>query len=119
MKNQDQDFLAHIAIPPLHVDPRELTPTDYQIKEVLLGRPMVDTTKVLITTCIKEVFRRMDKDESELIMLRRQNNLMRGYLHGVVGPIDLDNPKITLDATLERRDKGSVQIDSFLGTCQK
>ena len=69
MKNQDQDFLSHIVIPPLHADNKDLTPKDYQIKEVLLGRPIVDTTKVLITRGIKEVFRHMDRDESELIIL--------------------------------------------------
>lgn len=119
MKNQDQDFLAHISIPPPHVDTEDLTPKDYEIKEVLLGRPMVDKTKVLVAMGINEVFKHMDEDESKLIMLRRKKRHMRAYSHGVVGPIDLDNPEITLAMTLEMRDKGSVQIDSFLGACQK
>ena len=70
-QNQDQDFLAHISIPPPHVDIEDLTPKDYQIREVLLGKPMVDTTKVLITMGIKEAFRHMDEDESKLVMLGR------------------------------------------------
>ena len=52
-------------------------------------------------------------------MIRKKNELLQGYFHGVVGPIYLDNPEITLAMTLERRDKGSVQIDSFLVACQK
>ena len=68
---------------------------------------------------IKTVFRHMDKDESKLIMLKKENELIKGYLHRVVGSIDLDNPNITLIATLERGEKGSVSIYSFLGACQK
>ena len=49
MKNQDQDFLAHIAIPPPNANTKDMTPNDYQIKEVILGRTTIDTTKVLIT----------------------------------------------------------------------
>lgn len=115
MKNQDQDLLAHIAIPPPHADTEELTPKDYQIKEIMLGRPMVDTAKAMIITGIKEVFIHMDKDESKLLLLRKQNEFLRGYLHGVVGLIDLDNLEIALVAALETKEKGSVQLDSFLG----
>ncbi len=85
-----------------------LSPKDYQIREVLLGRPTVDTTKVLITMGIKEVFRHMDERESKLIILRRKNELMRGYLLGVVGLIDLENLEITLTVALKMREKGSV-----------
>ncbi len=55
MKNQDQDFLAHIVIPPPHANIKQLNPKDYQIKEVMLGKSMVDTTKVMITMAMKEV----------------------------------------------------------------
>ena len=44
---------------------------------------------------------------------------MRGYFHGLVGPIDMDSLEITLVSALDRREKGSVQIPSFLGTFQK
>lgn len=73
----------------------------------------------MITTVVKKVFKHLDRNESELVMLRKQIDLRRGYLHGAMDPIDLDNPKIYLDAALERREKGSVQIDSFFGACQK
>ena len=69
MKNQDYDLLAHISIPPPYADTEELTPKDYQIKDVMLGRPTVDTTKVMITIGMKEVFRHMDQDELELIIV--------------------------------------------------
>ena len=71
MKNQDYDLLAHIAIPPPHANTEESTPKYYQIKEVMLGRPTVDTAKVMITTGMKEVFKHMDRDEYELLMLQK------------------------------------------------
>ena len=61
----------------------------------------------------------MNRYESKLATLRKKNKLLRGYLHKVVGPIDLDNPKITLTIALERRDKESVQLDSVFCACQK
>ena len=60
MKNQDQDLLAHITIPPPHAYTEELTPKDYQIREIVFGRPTVDTKKVMITTSMKEVFRHVE-----------------------------------------------------------
>ena len=88
-----------------------MTPKDYQITKFLLGKPTVDTNKVMITIGIREVFRHFDDNESELIKLCKKNKLLRGYLHGIVGPLDQDHPKVTLATILERRDKGSVQVD--------
>lgn len=68
-----------------------------------MGRPIIDIAKVMITMGMKEVFRHMDQDEYELIVLRKQNEILRGYLHEIMGPIDLDNLKITLVAKLERK----------------
>ena len=56
MKSQDQDHLAHISIPPPHIEAKELTPKSYQIKKEMVGNPTVDKTKVMIITCMKEVF---------------------------------------------------------------
>lgn len=111
MKNLDQDLLAHIAIPPPYVETEDLTPKDYQIKEVLLGNPTIDMAKVMITMGVREVFRKFDENENELIKLHKENELLRGYLHGIVAPLDQDHPKVTLATTLERRNKGSVQVD--------
>ena len=118
MKNRYQHLLSHITIPPPHDGTRDLTPKDYQIREVLLGKPTIDIAKVMITTGIREVFKYFDDKESELIIFSKENELLRGYLHGIVGPLDQDHPKVTLSLALERRDKGSVHLDSFLGACQ-
>ena len=108
MKNQDQDLLVHIAILPLHVDTKHLTPSGYQIKEELLRKPMVDITKVLITTNMKEVLKHMDRNVLELMMLLKQNDIMRGSLHGIVGPIDPDHLEIILTMTLERKENETI-----------
>lgn len=86
MKNIDHNLFSHVVIPPPHANIEDLTPSDYQNKEVLLGKPTLDTTKVLITMGVKEVFKQVDRFDSELVMLRKQNELWRGYLHEVVGP---------------------------------
>lgn len=49
-----------MAIPPLQTDVEELTPRDYQIKEVMHGKPTLDTAKLMVTTRIKEVFRSLE-----------------------------------------------------------
>lgn len=115
MKNQDQDLLGHITIPP-HVDTKELIPKDYQMKEIILGKPTMDTMKVLITIGLKKVFKYMDRDELDPIILQKKNDLLRGYLNEMVGPIDLDNPKVSLEDALEKK-QGGPQMDSFLDSC--
>ena len=45
LKNHDQDLLAHIAIPLPHVDIEYLTPKNYEIKEIVLGKPTVENNK--------------------------------------------------------------------------
>lgn len=49
MKNQYQDLLTHIFIPPAHAKTKEMTLKDNKIKKVMLGRPTVDITKIMIT----------------------------------------------------------------------
>lgn len=68
----------------------------------MLGRPTIDTTKVMITMGMKEVFRHMERVESELIALRKKNELLRGHLDEIVRPIDLENLKIILLVELEK-----------------
>ena len=63
------------------------------------------------------MFKKMDKNESKLLILRGKNEIMRGYLHGIVGPIDPNHPKITLIVTLQRKQKGLIQMVPFLGAC--
>ena len=93
-KNPYQDYLhIYISILPLYVDVKDLTPSVYQTKEAFLGKPTVDIAIILITTGVKEVFKQVEKYDTELVMLWKQNEPMRGQLHRVLGPIDLDNPK--------------------------
>lgn len=54
MKNQDQDLLAHISIMPPHTDIEELTPKDCQIKEVVIGKPMVETKNIVINMILEK-----------------------------------------------------------------
>ena len=88
MSDQNQDLFTHVAIPPLHEDIEDLTPKDYQINEVFLGKPTMNTTKLVVTTGIKEVFRHLEQDESELLNLWKQNEILRGYFNEVVYFLD-------------------------------
>lgn len=64
MSDQNQDLFSHVAIPPLHVDIEDLTPKDYQIREVVPGKSTVDTAILMVTMGIKEVFRHLEQDET-------------------------------------------------------
>ena len=74
----------------------------------MLGKLALETTKLMVTTGMKEVFRSLEKDGAELITLRQQNEILKGYLSEVVGPLDLANPEETLKLVVERRDRGVV-----------
>lgn len=84
-------------------------------KRVLLGRPTLDIARRMVTMGINEVFRDMEQKEIELRTLRRQIEILRGYLAEVVGPLDPNHPKETLNTIL--REGGSVQSDPFLKAC--
>ena len=58
-----------MAIPPNNVDTESLSAQDYQVKEVILGRPTWDTTRIMVTMEIKEFFRNMEQEEEELCTL--------------------------------------------------
>ncbi len=79
--------------------------------------PTLDTTKVLITMSMKEVFKDMNRNEYDLLMLWKKHELMRGYLYGIVGPTDLG--PMDLDVILEEKENGMVQMDPFLQECQQ
>ena len=65
----NQDLFTYIFIPPLYLDNKYLTPNDYHIKEVFPGKPTMDTTKLMVTIGIKEVFNHLEQDEFELLRL--------------------------------------------------
>ena len=64
MSDQNQELFSHVAISPPHANIEDLTPKYYQIREVMLGKPTVDTTKLMVTTRIKEVFRHLEQDDT-------------------------------------------------------
>ena len=79
----------------------------------MLENPTLDTTRLIVTMGIKEVFKSLDKEGVELKTLCRKNEILRGYLAKVVGPLDPKHPEETLNDALERRDGGGVQLDPF------
>lgn len=119
MSDQNQDLFDHVAISPPHVDINNLTPKNYQIREVMLGKPTVDIAKLMVTIGMKEVFRHLEQDETKLINLWKHNEILRGYLNEVVGPLDPKNIEETLNVALEKREKENVQLDPFLKACQQ
>ncbi|MDF3675419.1 hypothetical protein, partial [Enterobacter hormaechei] len=65
-----QDQILFVRYGQIHNFRRSIT-NDYQIKEVFLGKTSVDIAKLMVTTTIKEVFNHLDKDEAELVKLRK------------------------------------------------
>ena len=63
---KDQDLFAQVAIPLDNIDTKILGAQDHQIKEVILGRPTLDTTILMVTMGIKGVFRNMEQEETKL-----------------------------------------------------
>lgn len=57
---QNQDLFAQVVVPPLDTEVEDLTPHDYQIREVMLGKPTLDTTKLMVTMGMKEVFKSLE-----------------------------------------------------------
>ena len=84
----NQDLFAQVAIPPPDVDVENLGPQDYQIKEVMLGKPTLDTTRLMVTMGIKEVSKILEQEGAKLRTLCRKNEILRGYLAEVIGPLD-------------------------------
>ena len=68
----------------------------------------MDSAKLMVTMGIKEVFRYLEQNKSKLLNLQKYNELLRGYLHEVLGLLDPKNLKDTLGVTLNRRDKENV-----------
>ena len=60
---------------------------------------------------IKKVFQSLDQEGAELKTLHRKNEILRGYLAKVVGPLDHKHHEETLNAAL--RNGGGVHLDHF------
>ena len=74
----------------------------------------------MVTMRIREVLRHLEQDEAELITLQRQNEILKGYLSEVFGPLNPTNLEETLNTTLKgqaKKDKGIGQLDPFLKAC--
>lgn len=55
--NKKHDLIAHISIPSPHVDVSSIEASNFQMEEVILGKPTKDTTKALTTLGLKKVFK--------------------------------------------------------------
>lgn len=117
--DQNQDLFPQVAIPLPDVDVEDLTPHDYKIKEVMLGKPTLDTTKLMVPMGMEEVFRSLEQEGAEVITLRRQKKIVKGYLTKVFGPLDPKHPEETLNVLIERKDRGGVQLDLVLNAFQQ
>ena len=63
---------------------------------------------MMVTTGMKKVFMSLEQDGAELITLQQQNEILKGYLSEVFGPLNPANLEETLKVVVERRDKGAV-----------
>ena len=66
---------------------------------------------------VKEVLNHMEQDEIEIRTLRRQVEILKGYLAKVVGPLDPERPEQTLNTIL--REGEGVRLNPFLKACQE
>ena len=71
----------------------------------------------MMTMGVKEVLKHMERDEIEIQTLRRQVEILKGYLFEVVGPLDPECPEETLNAILKERE--SSRLNPFLRACQE
>ena len=55
LKNRQDDMVAQIAIPLPNAYEEAITPKDYQVQEVILGKPSKDIAKALMTLSLKQV----------------------------------------------------------------
>lgn len=69
MSYQNHNLFSHVSIPPLHADVEELIPKDYQIREVVVGKPTLDTAKLMVKNGIREMFRHLEQDDTKLTTL--------------------------------------------------
>ena len=54
LSDLNQDLFSHVALPPLQSNIEELTPHDYKIWEVMLEKPTLEKTKLMVTTRMRK-----------------------------------------------------------------
>ena len=62
---RNQDLFAKVAHPPKGVD-AAVSVKDYEVKDIMLGRPTRDTARQMITMGVKEILKHMEHDEIEI-----------------------------------------------------
>ena len=110
------ELVAHLVVPPGDTDVESLGPKDYQVKNVILGRPTRDASRLMVTMGVKELMKNMGEDEMEIQALQRHVKILKGYLAEVVDPLDPKRPEETLNTFL--REGGAVHLDPFLRAYQ-
>ena len=55
-----------VVVPPGDTDVESLDPKDYEVKNVFLGRPTRDASRLMVTMGIKELMKDMGEDEIEI-----------------------------------------------------
>lgn len=55
-----------MALPPEGSDAEGLSLEDYELKDVMLGRPTQDSAQQMMTMGVKEVLKYMEQEESEI-----------------------------------------------------
>ena len=59
----NQDLFAQVAHPPEGTDVEAISLEDYEVKDIMLGRPTWDTAQQMMTMGVKEVLKHMELDE--------------------------------------------------------
>ena len=63
---RNQELFAQVARPPEGTDAKFVSLEDYEVKDIVLGKPTWDTTRQMITMGVKDVLKHMEWDEIEI-----------------------------------------------------
>ena len=67
----NQDLFTQVAHPSKGADVEPICVEDYEVKEIMLGRPTRDIARQMMTMGVKEVLKHMEQDEIEIQTLQR------------------------------------------------
>ena len=62
----NQDLFAQVALPLEGTDAEAISLEDYEVKDVMLGKPTWDSSQQIMTMGVKEVLKHMEQDEIEI-----------------------------------------------------
>ena len=63
---QNQDLFAQVAHPPKGTYAESVSLEDYEVKDIMLGRPTWDTARQMMTMGVKDILKHMEQDEIEI-----------------------------------------------------